>query len=155
MRKNSTESTPLASETFAKWIVPGSIRAERFADLVCDDPSQVISRPLPEGTAVPEEGDLVYFASDDGSVPAFVDESAFYDYCEEHGLDGHPSDAKFGAVTYLAYGLSFAGEEVFLGGHGSQEQIDTLRAALEEPVQALIDAGILAAPQPANPSPEL
>lgn len=155
MRK--TDDKPLQDIATAAqcWVVPGTVRVECHAEIISSDPDQVITRPLPEGGYIPEENEVIYFSSQEAAIPAFVDESQFDSYCEEHGFDDElPSDGLFSAVNYLAYGQTFAGDEIFLGGFGSAEKAEAVSAALTKPVQSLIDAGLLTLPQP-DCGPEL
>lgn len=143
------------AEAARKWVVPGTTRVERMAEIICEDPDQVISRPLPNGVDIPDEGDTIYFSSQDADIPAFVCESDFDSYCSERGLNEIPSDGRFFSVSYLVYGQTFAGEEIFLGGYGSPAQVEEIVNAIIEPVQSMMDSGLLAAPQLPDAAPEL
>lgn len=138
----------------AQWIHPQSLQVERYADIICQDPDQIVSRPLAAGYMTPEEGELIYFSSQEAECPAFTSEDDFMAYCDEHGLDEMPSAGKFSNEFYLLRGTSFAGEELVIARSASLEQVETLAAALTGPVQALIDAGIVHVTQAKDPSPE-
>lgn len=156
MRKTNENPAKTMVEAALGWVVPASIQVQRFAEIMCSDPNQVITRPLLEGVEVPGDTEIIYFSSQEYDVPAFVDESAFEQYCEDHGYhDEIASDGKFSAVTYHMTGRTFAGEDTFIGSYGSAERAEQIRAALAEPVQALIDAGLLVEPQPLTAEPEL
>lgn len=156
MRKTNEASAKSIADTAQGWVVPASIQVQRFAEIISADPDQVITRPLPDGVSIPEDAEIIYFSSQEEDVPAFVDESEFERYCEEHGYhDEIASDGKFSSATFHVSGRTFAGEEIFIGGFGSAEQVDKVRSALAEPVQALIDAGLLAEPQQITAEPEL
>lgn len=126
------------------WVSPSSIQVTRYAEIACADPVQVISRPLSAGAEIPDEGDIIYFSSQDMSIPAFVCEEDFNTYCTAHGLDEMASDGVFSSCTYHVTGKTHGGDEVFLGEFGSPAQVEDVRTAFTAPVQAMLDTGLIA-----------
>jgi hypothetical protein len=126
---------PATSVRLAGIINPDTIAVEVFLEIACDDPPQVISRPVGTGYGYEDLiGEYVLFSGwqeEAGAVPA----SARSEHEDDESLnaEGFCSSAEFNLAA-----KTFAGADLHLGVFRSMDELEMARCAIVEPVQQLL-----------------